>query len=104
MSIPNHPGDASADVNVPMALTFNVTVNAQARTLPAASTLADLMALIDAINAINANGSAENAPQVRTAAATATAVNGEFVPIGRRAGHILRDGDQITCFQLIVGG
>ena len=78
MSHPNDPGDA------PTSLSFTVTVNAQARTLPAASTLADLMALIDATSA--------------------TAVNGEFVPISRRAGRVLREGDQVTCFQLIVGG
>ena len=80
MTLPNGPGDA------PTASIFiTVTVNAQARTLPAASTLADLMALIDATSA-------------------ATAVNGEFVPISRRAGLVLREGDQVTCFQLIVGG
>ena len=84
MSGPNEPDDAST------SLSFNVTVNAQARTLPAASTLADLMALIDATSAATAS--------------TATAVNGEFVPISRRAGRVLREGDQITCFQLIVGG
>ena len=85
MSLPNGPGDA------PTALTFiTVTVNAQARTLPVASTLADLMALIDATSAATA--------------ATAMAVNGEFVPIGRRAGLVLCEGDQVTCFQLIVGG
>ena len=81
MTLPNGPGDA------PTASIFiTVTVNAQARTLPAASTLADLMALIDATSA------------------AATAVNGEFVPISRRAGRVLREGDQVTCFQLIVGG
>ena len=84
MSGPNEPDDAST------SLSFNVTVNAQARMLPAASTLADLMALIDATSA--------------TTAAIATAVNGEFVPISRRAGRVLREGDQVTCFQLIVGG
>ena len=84
MSHPNDPGDA------PTSLSFiTVTVNAQARTLPAASTLADLMTLIDATS---------------TATATATAVNGEFVPISRRPGRVLREGDQVTCFQLIVGG
>ena len=85
MSLPNDPDDAQA------SLSFNVTVNAQARTLPAASTLADLMALIDATS-------------TATAPATATAVNGEFVPISRRAERTLREGDQVTCFQLIVGG
>ena len=85
MTLPNGPGDAPTSLNF-----ITVTVNAQARTLPAASTLADLMALIDATSAATA--------------ATATAVNGEFVPISRRAGLVLREGDQVTCFQLIVGG
>ena len=81
MTLPNGPDDAPTSLSL-----INVTVNAQeARTLPAASTLADLMALIDATSA-------------------ATAVNGEFVPISRRAGLVLREGDQVTCFQLIVGG
>ena len=93
MSLPNDPGDA------PTPLSFNVSVNAQARTLPAASTLADLIAMI---GATSAGDSAENAPQ--TNPATATAVNGEFVPISRRAERVLREGDQVTCFQLIVGG
>ena len=84
MTLPNDPGDA------PTASSFTVTVNSQARTLPASSTLADLMALIDATSAATA--------------ATATAVNGEFVPISLRAARTLREGDQITCFQLIVGG
>ena len=89
MTLPNGPGDA------PTASIFiTVTVNAQARTLPAASTLADLMALIDATSAAT----------TATATATATAVNGEFIPIGQRARRTLREGDQITCFQLIVGG
>ena len=86
MTLPNGPDDAPTSLSL-----INVTVNAQeARTLPAASTLADLMALIDATSAATA--------------ATATAVNGEFVPISRRAGLVLREGDQVTCFQLIVGG
>ena len=101
MSFPNDPVDTPSDVNVPTALSFNITVNAQARTLPAASTLADLIALMAVIDAI---GGAENAPQVSAASATATAVNGEFVPISRRAARTLREGDQVTCFQLIVGG
>ena len=83
MTLPNGPDDAPTSLSL-----INVTVNAQARTLPAASTLADLMALIDATSAT----------------AAATAVNGEFVPISRRAGRVLCEGDQVTCFQLIVGG
>ena len=93
MSIPNDP------VDVPAVLGFNVTVNARARTLPAATTLADLMALMAAVDSIDGS---KSAPQ--TGAATATAVNGEFVPIGQCARRTLREGDQITCFQLIVGG
>ena len=93
MSIPNDPGDVCAGMNVPTVSTIKVTANAQVRTLPVASTLADLMALI------GATGSTESAQQ-----ATATAVNGEFVSIRHRAGRMLCDGDQITCFQLIVGG
>ena len=38
------------------------------------------------------------------AASLATAVNGEFVPRAQRAGRLLRPGDQVTCFQPIVGG
>lgn len=34
----------------------------------------------------------------------ATAVNGEFVARGLRAGHTLFDGDRVQCFQPIVGG
>ncbi|MBC7735533.1 MAG: MoaD/ThiS family protein [Bacteriovorax sp.] len=78
---------------MPPGSTIKVTANAQVHTLPVSSTLADLMALI------GATGSTESARQ-----ATATAVNGEFVSIHYRAGRILCDGDQITCFQLIVGG
>lgn len=34
----------------------------------------------------------------------ATAVNGEFVPRGARAGHVLHDGDAVLCFSPITGG
>lgn len=34
----------------------------------------------------------------------ATAVNGEFVARGLRAGHTLFEGDRVQCFQPIVGG
>ena len=34
----------------------------------------------------------------------AVAVNGEFVPRASRCNHVLRDGDQVTCFKPIVGG
>lgn len=34
----------------------------------------------------------------------ATAVNGQFVARGLRAGHELRDGDTVLCFSPITGG
>lgn len=34
----------------------------------------------------------------------ATAVNGEFVPRGARADHVLQDGDAVLCFSPITGG
>lgn len=34
----------------------------------------------------------------------ATAVDGAFVARSRRREHVLRAGDQVHCFQLIVGG
>ncbi len=34
----------------------------------------------------------------------ATAVNGEFVPRGARASHVLQDGDAVLCFSPITGG
>ncbi len=33
-----------------------------------------------------------------------TAVNGEFVPRGARADHVLQDGDAVLCFSPITGG
>lgn len=36
--------------------------------------------------------------------AVATAVNGQFVPRGLRAQHMLADGDQLLTFQPIEGG
>lgn len=37
-------------------------------------------------------------------ASVATAVNGNFVPRAARAQHPLQPGDQVTCFEPIVGG
>ena len=34
----------------------------------------------------------------------AVAVNAQFVPRSLHGGHLLREGDQVTCFQPIVGG
>ena len=64
-----------------------ITLNGEARELPAGQTLADLIALLDA------------PPQ-----ALATAVNGEFVAREARAGRELNDGDAVFTFQPITGG
>ena len=92
MSPPHEPAGSS----VPM----NVSVNGQLRTLPAASTLAELMTLLARLASSEATGSANPTSQ----AATATAVNGAFVSLHQRADCILHAGDQVTSFQLIVGG
>lgn len=69
------------------ALTLEVTVNGQAHTLIAFSTLADLI------------GRLGHVPE-----RIATALNGEFVARSQRHGLVLRDGDKVTCFQAIGGG
>jgi sulfur carrier protein len=66
--------------------TITVTVNGAPHQVDAA-TLADLLALLG------------HAPE-----SVATAVNGDYVARALRATHILQAGDQITCFQAIVGG
>ncbi|AMO25370.1 hypothetical protein UC35_10195 [Ramlibacter tataouinensis] len=66
---------------------MQVTLNGEARVLPAGATLADLIA-----------GLAQP-PQW-----LATAVNGEFVPRASRAQRPLRDGDAVLTFQPITGG
>lgn len=68
-------------------LALEVIVNGQARTLPALSTLADLIGLCG-----------------HPGDAIATALNGEFVARDQRHRCVLCDGDQVTCFQPIVGG
>lgn len=68
-------------------LTLDVSVNGQVHTLPAFSNLADLI------------GRLGHAPE-----SIATALNGEFVARSRRHECVLRDGDQVACFQAIVGG
>ncbi|MFN3416178.1 MAG: sulfur carrier protein ThiS [Caldimonas sp.] len=65
----------------------SVRVNGQTHRVEAGTTLAQLLARLDM------------APH-----SVATALNGEFVPRGERAGRVLRDGDHVTCFQPIVGG
>jgi sulfur carrier protein len=64
-----------------------ITVNGEPHQLHAGDTLADLLLQLG------------HAPD-----SVATAVNGAFVPRGDRAAQALHPGDQITCFQPIVGG
>lgn len=64
-----------------------IRVDDRPQTVPRDSTLA---ALVDALG---------HAPE-----AVATAVNGQFVPRGARAGQALRAGDAVLLFQPIVGG
>jgi sulfur carrier protein len=68
-------------------LTVEVNVNGRVHTLRAFGTLADLIHQLG------------HAPEV-----VATAVNGEFVARDRRHHTVLCDGDQVNCFQAIVGG
>ncbi len=66
---------------------LQLTVNGQPRRVPSGTALADLLADLAL------------APD-----AVATAVNGEFIARGSRSALRLRDGDQVTCFEAIVGG
>lgn len=68
-------------------LMIDLTVNGRTRQQRAFSTLADLVASLGL------------AP-----ASIATAVNGEHVAREQRAATVLCDGDQVSCFQAIVGG
>jgi sulfur carrier protein len=69
------------------ALPLEVSVNGQAHALAASITLADLIVRLGHV------------PD-----GIATALNGEFVARSERHQHFLHDGDQVTCFQAIVGG
>jgi sulfur carrier protein len=66
---------------------ITITLNGEARELPAGSTLADALA---------AGG--------QPAASFASAVNGEFVARDARANTVLSDGDAVFTFQAITGG
>jgi len=66
---------------------INITVNGEARQLPAGSTLADALA---------ASG--------EPAASFASAVNGEFVARDARSQTLLANGDAVFTFQAITGG
>ncbi|MCM5681991.1 sulfur carrier protein ThiS [Schlegelella sp. S2-27] len=65
--------------------------------------------------AINVNGAQRHVARGTTLAAllerlghpptsVATAVNGNFVGRAARAGCVLQSGDQVSCFEPIVGG
>ena len=68
-------------------MNLQITVNGEPRTVQQSATLADL---VDALG---------QPPQ-----ALATAINGEFVPRGARAGVQLHEGDAVFTFQPITGG
>ena len=78
-----HDTTVSADTTGTVA----VLVDSRPFPLPAGSTLADLVA------------AAGHAPE-----AVATAIGGDFVPRGLRAGRVLGEGDAVLLFQPIVGG
>jgi sulfur carrier protein len=66
---------------------MNIVFNGEPLELSAHTTLADVMRRL------------ETPPED-----SATAINGEFVPRSQRAEHLLAQGDQITTFEVIVGG
>lgn len=67
---------------------LKVSVNGTAHVLPTGqATLAELLLQLG------------HAPD-----SVATAVNGDFVPRSQRPTRALSEGDQVTCFQPIVGG
>lgn len=66
---------------------IHITLNGEARQLPAGSTLADVLATSG-----------------QPAATFASAVNGEFVARDARATTPLADGDAVFTFQAITGG
>ena len=80
-------------MTMPDTLTGTITIRTDhgPQALPAGSTLADAVDLI-------------LATQSKTAEQVATAVNGQFVPRGARAAHVLQDGDAVLCFSPITGG
>ena len=70
-----------------MSQTLTITVNGEARSVAAGSSLAALLASLDAAPAFSA-----------------TAVNGVFVARDDRASRLLADGDAVFVFQPITGG
>lgn len=83
----NTPIPAAAFTTATSTHTIDIDLDGQARTVPAGSSLADLVAAL---------GHAEQA--------VATAVNQSFVARSQRAQTVLRSGDQVLLFQPIVGG
>jgi len=75
----------------PTPATITVRTDDGALTLPAGSTVADAIARLEAERGVQADR-------------VATAVNGDFVPRGQRADHVLHDGDAVLCFSPITGG
>ena len=70
-----------------MKRTITILLDEQPHEIPAGSSLAQLLALL------------ERAPD-----SAATAVNGRFVAREARPGTVLKDGDQVLLFKPIVGG
>ena len=70
-----------------MKRTITILLDEQPHEIPAGSSLAQLLALL------------ERAPD-----SAATAVNGRFVAREARPGTELHDGDQVLMFKPIVGG
>ena len=66
---------------------IHITLNGEARQLPAGSTLADVLATSG-----------------QPAATFASAVNGEFIARDARATTPLADGDAVFTFQAMTGG
>ncbi|MBA3593473.1 MAG: sulfur carrier protein ThiS [Polaromonas sp.] len=66
---------------------INITLNGEARQVPAGSSLADALATTEL-----------------PTASFASAVNGEFVARDARAQTVLAEGDAVFTFQAITGG
>ncbi|OOG41288.1 thiamine biosynthesis protein ThiS [Polaromonas sp. A23] len=66
---------------------MNITLNGEARQVPAGSSLADALAAVEL-----------------PTASFASAINGEFVARDARAQALLAEGDAVFTFQAITGG
>lgn len=65
---------------------MNLIVNGQPRTVAEGATVADLLALLEAVPPF------------------AVAVNTQFVPAARHAGHQLNAGDRVEVISPVTGG